>query len=204
MEPEPGHGRLAPINKMLVRLLRRLVPPVVVMTALLGAAAAPVAASCRSLDLVTIPRTPDLVVLSGTVAAAVPGRTSIVVDSWFTGPVPELTVTVLGGLVQPGSVTSADWTPAVGERYLVVATARPDGSIVTKPCNQVLVDPGILAFAERVFGSPRHPAAPPPPQQAPADAGLLPLAAIAAALLAVVGLAVVLFLPGWTSSRERK
>ena len=183
------------MNKLLVPLLRLLVPPVVVMAGLLGVAPAPVAASCLSLDLASIPRTPDLVVVAGTVAAAAPGRTAMLVDSWFTGPAPKPAVTILGGLVQPGTVTSADWAPNVGERYLVVASARPDGSIVTEPCTQTLADPAVLASAERIFGSPSYPVAPPTRLPAQADWGLLPLIAIVlAVLLALSGLVFVVFL----------
>jgi hypothetical protein len=157
------------------------------------AAPSPVQASCRELDLAAIPRTGDLVVLTGTVLAAAPGRTDLAVDAWFAGPVPRRTVTVLGGLVQPGAITSADWMPTIGERYLVVATARPDGSIVTAPCQQVPADAAVLATARRVFGGSIQPTA--GPQLAGESAtNLLPIAIL---IVFVLAAATGLFLRLW-------
>ena len=150
-------------------------------------------ASCLALNLATIPRTGDLIVLSGTVVAAEPGRTDLAIEAWFAGAVPRPTVTVLGGLVQPGAITSADWKPTVGERYLVVATARPDGSIVTAPCQQMPTDPAVLATARRVFGEPIQPSV--GPQRAGKTAtNDLPIAIlIATAIVAATGLSLVLW-----------
>ncbi len=160
-----------------------VVLPAVVLAALLLASPSPVQASCRELDLAAIPRTGGLVVLSGTVVAAQPGRTDLAVEAWFAGAVPRRAVTVLGGLVQPGAITSADWRPMVGERYLVVATAQPDGSIVTAPCQQVPVDPVVLATARRVFGEPlQPPAGSQPASETPVN--LLPVAILIGAVLA--------------------
>jgi hypothetical protein len=97
-------------------------------------------------------------------------------------------MTVLGGLGQPGAITSADWMPTIGERYLAVATARPDGSIVTAACQQVSADAAALATARRVFGRPiQLPAAPEPADETTTN--LLPIAIlVAAAVAAATGL----------------
>lgn len=181
------------MNNRRVLLIRSLILPALVLAGLLTAAPTPVMASCFELDLAAIPRTADLVVLSGTVVAARPGRTDLAVDAWFAGPVPRRTVTVLGGLGLPGVVTSVDWMPKVGERYLVVATARSDGSIVTAPCQQVAADPAVLATAQRVFGGPiRLPAGSQPATETATN--LLPLAIVLAAALVA---AAALFLLLW-------
>ena len=78
------------------------------------------------------------------------------VDLWFLGPDPVESAEVIGGR-DPAVSTSADWTPRIGERYLVVADRATGERFVTKLCQQVAVDQAVLQEAASVFGPPREP-----------------------------------------------
>lgn len=195
--------------------------PLGLATAAIGvvlAAPGPVMASCPQLDLAAIPRTDATTVFSGTVQAVQAGHVFLQVDAWFLGKDPVESAEVSGGRESndPGVITSVDWTPQPGERYLVVAErAAPEG-FVTKPCQQVGADAGVLQQATTVFGAallppfaapgsampspttaaPSHSgAASPAPSAASEEAatsasGLVPLAIISAFVLVAAALTV--------------
>lgn len=115
-----------------------------------------VLASCAPLDLSSIPRTNSTAVFVGTVVGEQAGHVFMRVDLWFLGPDPVDSAEVVGGR-DPAVITSADWTPRIGERYLVVADRAAEEGFVTKLCQQVAVDQSVLQEAASVFGAPREP-----------------------------------------------
>lgn len=68
------------------------------------------------------------------------------------------TVVIVGGR-DAEVITSADWTPAIGDQYAVVATPALDGTLRTELCFQQLVTPivhdrvSLLGCAETVEAS---------------------------------------------------
>ena len=115
-----------------------------------------VLASCAPLDLSSIPRTSSTAVFVGTVVGEQAGHVFMRVELWFLGPDPVDSAEVVGGR-DPAVITSADWTPRIGERYLVVADRAAGEGFITKLCQQVAVDQAVLQEAASVFGAPREP-----------------------------------------------
>lgn len=115
-----------------------------------------VLASCAPLDLSSIPRTSATAVFVGTVVREQAAHVFLRVDSWFLGPDPVESAEVIGGR-DPAVITSADWTPRIGERYLVVADRAAGEGFITRQCQQVAVDQAVLQEAVSVFGAPRQP-----------------------------------------------
>lgn len=115
--------------------------------------ATPVAASCTSLvDLLPDPTTPGAVLFIGTVVAADELTTDLIVDTRYVGDLPDTGIRVLGGR-DPDAVTSVEWTPQLGDRF-VVAAVDVDGMLVTGTCMQSMPFPDLLdALAER-YGEP--------------------------------------------------
>jgi hypothetical protein len=170
------------------------------VAALAPAGANPVTASCMALDLSAIQRTDATSVFAGMVTRTEAGHVWVQVEQWFLGKEPVESAEVIGGS-QPNMITSADWLPSPGERYLVVAERAAPTGFVTRPCLQAPATVAILQVAGASFGVPREPpfatAAPSPSPQASGAAeasqpGLLaPLvlflgAAVGAVLLTVL------------------
>ena len=171
-------------------------------------------ASCLPLDLASIPRTDSTAIFAGTVLREQAGHVFMRVDAWFLGAQPVESAEVVGGKGSndPGVITSVDWTPQVGESYLIVAERAAEQGFATKPCQQVAVDAAVMHQASSVFGAPLQPpfaqpgssatpsasAAPGAPNGDPAATGttqdseaswLQPLAAVAVLIgLVAVGL----------------
>ncbi len=117
-------------------------------------ATVPVLASCIPLQqLLPDPATPATVVFVGTVLAVQGADTQLQVDDWYLGASSEATVVVTGGR-DPAAITSADWTPIIGERYVVVATRSADGSLTTDLCQQAPLDPGLTVALDARYGAP--------------------------------------------------
>ena len=116
-------------------------------------------ASCLQLDLASITRTDTTAVFAGTVVREQAGHVFMRVDAWFLGAQPVASAEVVGGKASndPGVITSVDWTPQAGERYLVVAERAAEQAFSTRPCQQVAVDPAVLQQASSVFGAPLQP-----------------------------------------------
>lgn len=116
-------------------------------------------ASCLQLDLASIPRTDSTAVFAGTVLREQAGHVFMRVDAWFLGAQPMESAEVVGGKGSndPGVITSVDWTPQVGESYLIVAERAAEKGFATKPCQQVAVDAAVLQQASSVFGTPLLP-----------------------------------------------
>lgn len=119
--------------------------------------ATPVAASCIWLaDMLPEPSTPGVVVFVGTVVSSDELTTDLTVESWYLGE-PRAAVQVVGGR-EPDVITSVDWTPSVGESYVVVAQVV-DEVLVTGTCMQSMPDPGLLDELAAVYGEPELPSA---------------------------------------------
>ena len=134
-------------------------------------AVAPAAASCIPLaDLLPDASSPSAVVFVGTVLGVEQVHTQMNVDSWYVGQSPQDQVIVVGGR-EPGAITSVDWVPAPGERFVVVAEPAGDGSLITASCQQSEPFPELLAELEAHYGDPQLPPFPPA-----SGASLAPLA----------------------------
>ena len=119
--------------------------------------ATPVAASCIPLaDLLPEPSTPDAVVFVGTVVSSGELTTDLTGESWYFGE-PRALVQVVGGR-EPDAITSVDWTPSVGERYVVVAQVVDD-ILVTGTCMQSMPYPELLDQLASLYGEPEVSAA---------------------------------------------
>lgn len=144
----------------MTRRSHRLSAAIAVLVVGVGLVApAHVLASCLSLDLASIPRTDSTAVFAGTVLREQAGHVFMRVDAWFLGAPAVESAEVIGGKGSndPGVVTSVDWTPQVGESYLIVADRVAEQGFATKPCQQVAVDPAVLQQASSVFGAPLQP-----------------------------------------------
>ena len=113
-------------------------------------------ASCGLLDLASIQQTASTTVFAGTVVREDAGHVFVEIDAWFLGDDPVESAEVVGGR-DPNLVTSADWTPQPGERYLVVAERATVQGFVTKLCQQRGVDDSVLKDASALFGAPQLP-----------------------------------------------
>lgn len=139
------------------RLIRRgLLGALLFFVGVASAAPRPVHASCRLLDLATIARTQATAVFAGTVTGIRADHVFMRVEAWFVGADPVGDAEIIGGRGSndPGVITSVDWTPAVGEQYLVVAERKAPGGFVTKPCQQTAVTPDLVARATTILGAP--------------------------------------------------
>lgn len=154
------------------------------------AASRTVTASCLPLDLTSIPRTDQTTVFAGTVTAVQSGHVFLNVDAWFLGNDPVGSAEVIGGngSNEPGVITSVDWAPQPGERWLVVAERAGPQGFDTQPCQQVPIDVGVVQQATKLFGAPLEPpfavsgsgSPSSPPTAAPAaSSSALPSASIA-------------------------
>lgn len=116
--------------------------------------ATPAVASCLLPLQVPPPGSDDTVVVVGTVVGIEGARTELEVVDWFMGAGPRSTVTVVGGR-DPEVISSADWTPAIGDDYVVVATAGTDGILHTDLCQQRIVTSELLDILHQTYGDPR-------------------------------------------------
>lgn len=126
-----------------------------VLAALSPTGAPRVAASCLPLDLAAIQRTEATSVFAGTVTRTEAGHVWVQVEHWFLGNDPVNSAEVIGGS-QPNVITSADWLPSPGEKYLVVAERAAPTGFVTRPCQQAPATNVTLEQAGAVFGVPRE------------------------------------------------
>ena len=141
------------------------------LVAALTAAPARVLASCQPLDFATVPRSPETAVFAGTVTGLQADHVFMRIEAWFVGANPVDAAEIVGGRgsSEPGVITSVDWTPAVGEQYVVVAERQAPNGFVTKPCQQVRAVPEVVDRATAILGSPQ-----PPPFDTPAPAAVTP------------------------------
>lgn len=141
------------------------------LLAALTAAPAEVLASCQPLDFATVPRTPETAVFAGTVTGLKEDHVFMRVEAWFVGDNPVDAAEIVGGRgsSDPGVITSVDWTPAVGEQYVVVAERQAPNGFLTKPCQQVRAVREVVDRASAILGSPQ-----PPPFDTPAPAAATP------------------------------
>ena len=121
-------------------------------------ATVPVAASCLPLsDRLPAADDPFVAVFVGTVTEVVePAVTELAVDQWFAGEGPTDLVLVTGGR-DPQTITSADWMPAPGQQYVVVATGSASGAFETAVCQQQRVDPPLMTELVARYGDPALP-----------------------------------------------
>ena len=93
------------------------------------------------------------------------------IEAWFVCANPVDAAEIVGGRgsSDPGVITSVDWTPAVGEQYLVVAERQAPNGFVTKACQQVRAVPEVVDRATAILGSPQ-----PPPFVTPSPAAVTP------------------------------
>jgi len=188
----------------LVRKLTRgaLIGPLIFLVALAGAPA-PALASCLPLDLGSVQRTEETAIFAGTVTVVQANHVFMHVDAWFVGADPVEDAEIVGGS-DPTVITSADWTPAVGDRYLVVAEREAPNGFVTSACQQTPVGAGVIEGAAAVLGPPQ---APPfeTPGPAPTDGGASPTSAAidTAPWLVVLGVAVLSALLALLARRQR-
>jgi hypothetical protein len=117
----------------------------------------PAEASCIALaDLLPEPTAAGPIVFSGTVLEADELNTELAVDAWYIGASPVERLIVVGGR-DPGAITSVEWTPAPGVRYVVVAEPGPSGTWVTGTCLQSEPYPELLVALEGRYGDPQLP-----------------------------------------------
>lgn len=114
--------------------------------------AKPAAASCLPLQIPSADAA-DTVVLVGTVIGVEGVQTTVEVSDWFMGSDRVDTVVIVGGR-DPEVITSADWTPVIGDQYAVVATPAIDGTLRTELCLQQLVTPELLTSLRAAYGDP--------------------------------------------------
>jgi hypothetical protein len=166
-----------------------------VLAALAPIGAPRVTASCLPLDLAAVQRTEATSVFAGMVTRTEAGHVWVRVEHWFLGRDPVDSAEVIGGS-QPNVITSVDWMPSPGQKYLVVAERAAPTGFVTGPCQQAPADDVILGQAGTVFGVPREgpfatasplPQAPGAAQATPS--GLFPLVLL---LIAAAGAVIVL------------
>lgn len=125
------------------------------------------AASCVPLDmLLPDAATPGAIVFVGTVTATDPTRTQLLVDGWYFGDGPTDLVVVEGGR-QPGTITSVDWVPAPGERFVVLAERTEEGALITGTCEQSAVLEPLLGVLQTRYGDPQLPPFGPSPSGSP-------------------------------------
>jgi hypothetical protein len=116
----------------------------------------PAAASCIPLaDLLPDATSEASAVFVGTVLAAGDVHTEMSVDSWYLGRAPVGTVVVVGGR-DPEAITSVDWDPSPGERFVVVAEPMSEGPWVTGTCQQSMPYPELLEALVARYGEPRE------------------------------------------------
>jgi hypothetical protein len=131
-------------------------------------AATPVAASCIPLpDMLPEPLTPGAVVFVGTVVSSDELTTDLTVERWYLGEA-RAVVQVVGGR-EPDAITSVEWTPSIGDRYVVVAQVV-DETLVTGTCMQSMPYPELLDELAFTYGEPEVPPAGvdgPPPSPSP-------------------------------------
>ncbi len=127
------------------------------MTTLVSAllASVPAAASCLPLQVPPADAA-DTVVLVATVRGVDGIRTELDVTRWFLGTGPTDTVVVAGGRATD-VITSADWTPAVGEEYVVVAMRTIEGTLETDLCQQQISTPELQSTLLATYGDPESP-----------------------------------------------
>ncbi len=125
------------------------------------------AASCVPLDmLLPDAATPGAIVFIGTVTATDPTSTQLLVDGWYLGDGPTDMVVVEGGR-QPGTITSVDWVPASGERFVVLAERIEGGALITGTCEQSAVIQPLLEVLQTRYGDPELPPFGPSPNGSP-------------------------------------
>ena len=149
-------GTVASLTRRFIR--RGVFGPLLVLAAL-AVAPAPVQASCVPLDLATLPRTAETAVFAGTVTRVLADHVFMRIEAWFVGADPIEDAEIIGGRGSndPDVVTSVDWIPAAGERYLVVAERQAPNGFVTKACQQMSVEAGVIEGATAVLGAPLSP-----------------------------------------------
>ena len=130
----------------------------------------PAAASCIPLDtMLPDAATPGALVFVGTVTGTDQARTQLIVDAWYLGDGP--THLVVEGGRQPGTITSADWVPGPGERFVVVAERTAEGGLITGTCEQSLVFAPLLGVLQTRYGAPQLPPFVPSPSGSPEAIG---------------------------------
>ena len=78
------------------------------------------------------------------------------VSDWFMGSDRTSTVVIVGGR-DPEVISSADWAPAVGDEYAIVATQTVEGALKTDLCQQRLVTPELLTTLRDTYDDPQSP-----------------------------------------------
>lgn len=147
---------LGPAASLVRRFMLRGVVGPLLLIAGVASLPSPVLASCLSLDPATIPRTEETAIFAGTVTVVQADHVFMKVEAWFVGADPVEDAEIIGGR-DPNVITSVDWMPAPGERYLVVAERAEPNGFVTKPCQQSTVDASVIEAATAVLGAPLAP-----------------------------------------------
>jgi hypothetical protein len=143
------------------RIRRSFAPPAALVLASTLFVGPPAAASCIPLaELLPDASSESSAVFIGTVFATGDVETDMAVDAWYLGAQPSSEITVVGGR-DPQAITSVEWDPAPGARYVVVAEPLADGLWMTGTCQQSEPYPGLLEALEARYGQPQRAALPP-------------------------------------------
>jgi MYXO-CTERM domain-containing protein len=145
------------------------------------AAPAAAQASCIPPQFQTFAGGTDTVVLEGGIVAVEPNRVIVDALKWW-GTEPTQRVAIQRPATDPTVITSVDWTPQVGETWLIVAHRQGD-LLVTGTCEQLAADDVTIGEVRSSLGEPvvPQPAVDPAANQTPP---VVPIAVVVALALA--------------------
>lgn len=168
---------------MSLRGLLRMVAPTVLGILCMAATPAASLASCVPPQFQAFAGDADAVVLEGVIVAVEPGRVIVDATRWW-GNEPRQRIAIHRTPADPTVITSVDWNPQPGERWVIVAKRSGD-RLVTGVCEQMPADPSVLTEVQSSLG---EGVVPQPAAEPASDAGLSP---ILLASLLVIGMVVV-------------
>ena len=155
---------------MSLRVLLRVLGPVVLALIALTAASASSLASCIPPQFQTFAGAADTVVVEGAIVAVEPTRVIADVARWW-GAEPRQRVSIDRPPADPTVITSVDWNPQPGERWVIIAK-RDSDRLVTGVCEQMATDPLVLGEVASSLG---EGVVPQPDAEPASDSGLSPV-----------------------------
>lgn len=163
---------------MSVRGLLRVVAPTVLGVLCVAAMPATSFASCIPPQFHAFAGGTDTVVLEGAIVAVEPTRVIVDAARWW-GNEPRQRVAIQRTPADPTVITSVDWNPQPGERWVIVAK-RDGNALATGVCEQLPTDPSVLTEVRSSLG---EGVVPQPAAESASDAGWSPI--LLAGLLAI-------------------
>lgn len=164
---------------MSVRGLLRVVAPTVLGVLCIAATPATSFASCIQPQFHAFAGAADTVVLEGAIVAVEPTRVIVDAARWW-GNEPRQRIAIDRTPADPTVITSVDWNPQPGERWVIVAK-RDGNALATGVCQQMPTDQSVLTEVQSSLGEGVVPQ--PAVTESASDAGLPPI--LLAGLLAI-------------------